>query len=71
MFSTSILGLGCLFLTRQCTDRTVYPYLCDPSENQPICTPDHLSKVYNMLTVCMQNICTVCMQLIQLYFYKL
>ena len=49
-------GLGCSFLSQQCTNKTVYPYLCDgsidPSEEQFLmrrgrstCTYDHLSKV--------------------------
>ena len=23
----------------------MYPYLCDPSDNKPVCTTDHLTKV--------------------------
>ncbi|XP_065915873.1 leishmanolysin-like peptidase isoform X1 [Dysidea avara] len=35
-------GLGCSFLNEQCTDKNVYPYLCDPSDSKPVCTPDYL-----------------------------
>ena len=37
-------GLGCAFLTEQCTNKSVFPYLCDP-ETELVCTYDHLSKV--------------------------
>ena len=38
-------GLGCSFLNEQCTNKSVYPYLCGPSDNQQVCTADHLTKV--------------------------
>ena len=38
-------GLGCAFLTEPCTNQSVFPYLCDPSATQLLCTYDHLSKV--------------------------
>ncbi|XP_065916685.1 uncharacterized protein [Dysidea avara] len=37
-------GLGCSFLTQRCVDKSVYPYLCDPSSDKEVCTFDHLSK---------------------------
>ena len=37
-------GLGCAFLTEQCTNKSVFPYLCDP-ETELVCTYDHLTKV--------------------------
>ena len=40
-----ITGLGCSFLTEQCANSSVYPYLCDINTNPVMCTPDHLSKV--------------------------
>ena len=46
------IGLGCSFLDQRCTNKTVYPYLCDGAEEQfgslrgrSTCTYDHLSKV--------------------------
>lgn len=38
-------GLGCSFLNQRCTNKTIYPYLCDVTTEQEICTYDHLSKV--------------------------
>ena len=37
--------LGCSFLTEQCTSQSVFPYLCNTSETQLVCTYDHLTKV--------------------------
>ena len=44
-----ITDLGCSFLTEQCTNQSVFPYLCNTSEKQLVCTYDHLTKV------CMHN----------------
>ena len=38
-------GLGCGFLTEPCTNQSVFPYLCNTSATQLLCTYDHLSKV--------------------------
>ena len=38
-------GLGCSFLTERCTNKSVFPYLCNTNETQLVCTYDHLSKV--------------------------
>ena len=38
-------GLGCDFLTERCTNFSIFPYLCDTSETQLVCTHDHLTKV--------------------------
>ena len=40
-------GLGCSFLNHRCINKTIYPYLCDESTEQDVCTYDHLSKVSN------------------------
>ena len=40
-----IPDLGCDFLTERCTDQSVFPYLCNTSETQLVCTYDHLTKV--------------------------
>ena len=37
--------LGCSFLTEQCTSQSVFPYLCNTTETQLVCTYDHLTKV--------------------------
>ena len=45
-------GLGCDFLTEPCNDRSTFPYLCDTSPTQLVCTYDHLTKVcsyYNVI----------------------
>jgi len=47
------VGLGCSFLTEQCTNKSVYPYLCDPNENLVMCTFDHLSKVCMYMHKCL------------------
>ena len=39
-------GLGCSFLTERCTNKSVFPYLCNTNETQLVCTYDHLSKVH-------------------------
>ncbi|XP_065916878.1 uncharacterized protein [Dysidea avara] len=36
--------LGCAFLTERCVNESVYPYLCDASSDEVMCTYDHLSK---------------------------
>ena len=38
-------GLGCDFLAQPCNDRSTFPYLCDASLSQLVCTYDHLAKV--------------------------
>ena len=38
-------GLGCDFLTQQCSDHSIFPYLCDTNMTQLVCTYDHLTKV--------------------------
>ena len=38
-------GMGCDFLTEQCNDHSIFPYLCDISMTQLVCTYDHLTKV--------------------------
>ena len=38
-------GLGCSFLSQRCTNRTIYPYLCDERTEESVCTYDHLTKV--------------------------
>ena len=43
-------GLGCDFLTEPCNDRT-FPYLCDTSLPQLVCTYDHLTKVCSYCNV--------------------
>ena len=40
-----VIGLGCSFLTERCTNKSVFPYLCDTNEIQLVCTYDHLTKV--------------------------
>ena len=40
------IGLGCDFLTERCSHQSVFPYLCDTSETQLVCTYDHLTKVW-------------------------
>ena len=39
------IGLGCAFLTERCTNKSVFPYLCDTSNRELMCTYDHLTKV--------------------------
>ena len=46
-------NIGCSFLTEQCTNKSVYPYLCDPNENLVMCTFDHLSKVCMYMHKCL------------------
>ena len=51
-------GLGCSFLTENCTNSSVYPYLCDVNTNPIMCTPDHLSKVRTYVRLyAYKNIC--------------
>ena len=40
-----ITGLGCDFFTEQCNNHNIFPYLCDTSVAQLVCTYDHLTKV--------------------------
>ena len=42
-------GLGCAFLTERCTNKSVFPYLCDARELQLVCTYDHLTKVHTTM----------------------
>ena len=44
-------GLGCDFLTEPCNDRSTFPYLCDTSPTQLVCTYDHLTKVRSYCNV--------------------
>ena len=50
-YALLITGLGCSFLTEQCTNKSVYPYLCDENANPEICTSDHLSKVSKLVSL--------------------
>ena len=36
----------------RCTNESVFPYLCDTSETQLVCTYDHLTKVCHYNYVC-------------------
>ena len=40
-----ITGLGCDFFNEQCSNHIIFPYLCDTSVAQLVCTYDHLTKV--------------------------
>ena len=65
-------GLGCPFLTERCTNKSVFPYLCDTSETQLVCTYDHLSKV--RMYVCTYQCTYVCMYVrtyIRTYVYNI
>ena len=57
-------GLGCDFLTEQCSDHNIFPYLCDTSVTQLVCTYDHLTKVcsYNHFNVIVQSYRIVMLQ---------
>ena len=51
MSHSLMTGLGCDFLTEPCNDRSTFPYLCDTSPTQLVCTYDHLTKVCNYCNV--------------------
>ena len=48
VFTVTLLDLGCAFLTERCVNESVYPYLCDASSDEVMCTYDHLSKVLSL-----------------------
>ena len=50
--------LGCSFLTEKCTNKSIYPYLCNVSAYPVTCTSDHLSKVRKYIQIVAKHICT-------------
>ena len=54
-------GLGCAFLTEQCTNKSIFPYLCDTSEIELVCTYDHLTKVQSCMATPASYVAYVCL----------